>query len=140
MNILAPNMVSELVIHVAIRTYDLKAAVNFYTEVIGATCFRTMEDRVTLGLGNLQLVCHLTKKHELTKPNFYPNHFGFTFRDIEAYQRYYDRINKSYEEHLYKVDSIRFKNRVDQHRTFIMLDPSDNFIEVKCYAKTINSY
>jgi uncharacterized protein len=140
MKILAPDMLSELVVHLAIRAYDLESTLKFYTDVIGATSFRTMDDRITLGLGNLQLVCHLTMKIDSTKPKFYPNHFGFTFRNIDAYQQYYDRIHTSHAKHLFKVDNIRFKARDDQHRTFIMLDPSDNFIEVKCYAKTSNYF
>ena len=140
MKILAPDMLSELVVHLAIRAYDLESTLKFYTEVIGATSFRTMDDRITLGLGNLQLVCHLTMKIDSTKPEFYPNHFGFTFRNIDAYQQYYDRIRALYGKHLFKVDNIRFKARDDEHRTFIMLDPSDNFIEVKCYSKTINYF
>ena len=140
MKILAPDMLSELVVHLAIRAYDLESTLKFYTEVIGATSFRTMDDRITLGLGNLQLVCHLTMKIDSTKPEFYPNHFGFTFRNIVAYQQYYDRIRALYGKHLFKVDNIRFKARDDEHRTFIMLDPSDNFIEVKCYSKTINYF
>ena len=133
-------MFSDLVVHLAIRAYDLESTLKFYTDVIGATLFRTMDDRITLGLGNLQLVCHLTTKSDSTKLEFYPDHFGFTFRNIDAYQHYYDKILTYHEEHLYKVDNIRFKARDDEHRTFIMLDPSDNFIEVKCYAKTVNYF
>lgn len=140
-NILEPDHNSEILIHIAIKAYDLEKAKSFYCEIIGATAFRIMEDRITFGLKNLQLVCHLTKEGELVKKaSFYPDHFGFTFRNKAAYDKYYDRITKSYEKHVYKFETIRFKGRDDEHKTFILLDPSDNFIEIKCYLKNHKSF
>ena len=141
MKILEPDFNAAILIHIAIKAYDLEKAKTFYCDVMGATAFRIMEDRITFGLKNMQLVCHLTKEDVLSeKASFYPNHFGFTFRNIAAYGKYYDRIMINFKEHVHQFESIRFKDRADEHRTFILLDPSNNFIEIKCYLKNHTSF
>lgn len=141
MNLLAPDINADLVIHIAIRAYDLEETKLYYEDVIGAKSFRTMEDRVTFGLGNLQLVCHLlSQKSDEPEASFYPNHFGLTFRNKKNYQEYYDRIIKLHKSHVYKFESWRFKGRADEHKTFILKDPSNNFIEIKCYQANYDSF
>ena len=141
MKILEPDYNAAILIHLAIKAYDLEKAKTFYCDVMGATAFRIMEDRITFGLKNMQLVCHLTKEDVLSeKASFYPNHFGFTFRNIAAYDEYYDRMINKFKEHVHKLETIRFKDRADEHRTFILLDPSNNFIEIKCYLKNHTSF
>ena len=38
-----------MLIHVAIPSYELDKSLNFYRDVIGATPFRILDDRVTFG-------------------------------------------------------------------------------------------
>lgn len=141
MNLLTPDPISDLIIHIAIKAYNLEETKVYYEDVFGAKSFRVMDDRITFGLKNLQLVCHLSKQ-ESTKEvaSFYPNHFGLTFRYIKDYQEYYDRILLFHKKHVYKFESIRFKGRPDEHKTFILKDPSSNFIEIKCYQSNYESF
>ena len=50
------------------------------------------------------------------------------------------RIINKFKEHVHKLETLRFKDRADEHRTFILLDPSNNFIEIKCYLKNHSSF
>ena len=141
MNILSPDQSADVIIHIAIKAYNLEKTKTYYEEVFGAKAFRVMEDRVTFGLRNLQLVCHLTKQVTTEEDEtFYPNHFGLTFRNKNAYQEYYDRILLFHKEHVYRFESCRFQGRADEHKTFILKDPSNNFIEIKCYQPNYESF
>ena len=141
MDILSPDINSDLIIHIAIKAYNLEETKLYYEDVFGAKSFRVMDDRVTFGLKNLQLVCHLSKqKMNEERESFYPNHFGLTFRNTRDYKKYYDRILLFHKRHVYKFESLRFKGRSDEHRTFILKDPSSNFIEIKCYRANHDSF
>ena len=141
MNLLSPDLSSDLIIHIAIKAYNLEKTKLYYQDVVGAKLFRVMDDRITFGLRNLQLVCHLSKqKSNEEQASFYPNHFGLTFRNIKDYQEYYDRILLFHKRHVYKFESFRFEGRPDEHKTFILKDPSSNFIEIKCYRANYDSF
>ena len=135
---LQPTIDQGYLVHIAIKSYNLSDSKDFYSNCIGATVFRELNDRVTFGILNIQLVTHLINKVDLSKsPSFYPNHFGLTFLSQ-------DRIDSMYEKALaYNIKSIynkinyRFKGRQDEHMTFSLIDPSQNFIEFKYYTKLI---
>ena len=131
-----PTIDQGYLVHIAIKSYNLADSKDFYSNCIGATVFRELNDRITFGILNIQLVTHLTNDNDLSKsPSFYPNHFGLTFLTR-------DRIEGMYEKSLaYNIKSIyskldyRFKGRKDEHLTFSLIDPSQNFIEFKYYTK-----
>jgi len=141
MNIFSPDFKDDLIIHIAIKAYNLEEAKSYYEDVIGAKPFRIMSDRVTFGLKNLQLVCHLSRQNpDEEKVSFYPNHFGLTFRNKKDYVGYYARILSYHKQHVYKFETCRFKGRPDEHKTFVLKDPSGNFIEIKCYQANYASF
>ena len=133
---LLPTIDQGYLVHIAIKSYNLSESKDFYSNCIGATVFRELDDRITFGILNIQLVTHLTYDKDLSKsPSFYPNHFGLTFLSQ-------DRIEAMYEKSLaYNIKSIyskidyRFKGRQDEHMTFSLIDPSKNFVEFKYYTK-----
>ena len=50
-----PSLSSGMLIHVAIPSYELDKSLNFYRDVIGATPFRILDDRVTLDFTTFNL-------------------------------------------------------------------------------------
>jgi extradiol dioxygenase family protein len=136
-----PSLSSGMLIHVAIPSYELDKSLNFYRDVIGATPFRILDDRVTFGFHNLQLVCHLTNRND-NQPNsgFYPRHFGITFIEHTEYQQFYESVLAQYGSFVYSSLSSRFSGRSDEHMTFILQDPSSNFVEFKHYLSPDSSF
>lgn len=136
-----PSLSSGMLIHVAIPSYELDKSLNFYRDVIGATPFRILDDRVTFGFHNLQLVCHLTNRND-NQPNsgFYPRHFGITFIEHIEYHQFYESVLAQYGSFVYSGLSSRFSGRSDEHMTFILQDPSSNFVEFKHYLSPDSSF
>ena len=125
----------------AIPSYDLNQSLFFYRDVLGAHLSRTMCDRLTFALHNLQLVCHLSDPPDQTqKLSFYPRHFGLTFFDQELFGIFYDRILVDHPQFIYAKKAIRFSGRLDEHQTFILLDPTKNFVEFKYYIDPGSSF
>ena len=125
----------------AIPSYDLNQSLFFYRDVLGAHLSRTMSDRLTFALHNLQLVCHLSDlPDQPQKLSFYPRHFGLTFFDSELFDIFYNRILVNFPNFIYAKKAIRFGGRLDEHQTFILLDPSKNFVEFKHYSDPGSSF
>ena len=129
-----PSIASGLLIHVAIPSFELDKSLTFYRDVLGATPFRVMDDRVTFGFHNLQLVCHLANPID-NQPSsaFYPRHFGITFIEHTEYRQFYKSVLAHHGSFVYSELTSRFSGRSDEHMTFILKDPSGNFVEFKHY-------
>ena len=141
MHFFSPNNSTRFLVHVAIPSYDLIQSLLFYRDVLGATLSRSMNDRLTFGLHNLQLVCHLSEPPDLSpKLSFYPRHFGLTFFESGLFHIFYERILVNYPQFIYAKKAIRFSGRLDEHQTFILLDPSKNFVEFKYYKDPGSSF
>lgn len=126
--------------HVAIPCRDLDEAEKWYSEVIGAQPARKLKDRVTFSVGGvLQLVCHLERRQVEANPRAYPRHVGLTMLDMDDFRRMLDHISKFDVKWLIKP-SLRFANSDHEHETFMIVDPSGNAVEFKCYIKPECSY
>ena len=133
---LRPTIDQGYLVHIAIKSYNLSDSKDFYSNCIGATVFRELNDRVTFGILNIQLVAHLTNDHDLSKtPSFYPNHFGLTFLTKARIEGMYEKSLAYNIKSIYSKLDYRFKGRQDEHMTFSLIDPSQNFIEFKYYTK-----
>ena len=122
------------VFHLAIPVHDLDAAAHFYNELLGCKLARRYPDRITLDFFGDQLVCHLTEGPPPEKPeSLYPRHFGVTFRDAAAFEALHELavIRKI---PFFAEISTRFGGMVEEHRTFVLLDPSGNLLEFKHYG------
>ena len=120
------------VFHNAIPTHDLDAAADFYTNVLGARVARRYDDRVTLNFFDHQVVCHLNPEEIDHDVKMYPRHFGMTFYSGDDFDALYKRVKSSGCE-LYRDLFERFAERPERHRTFFIVDPSNNVIEFKHY-------
>lgn len=129
-----PDVSSGLLIHVAIPSYELEESLSFYRDVLGATPSRILDDRVTFGFHNLQLVCHLADPDDIQpSEGFYPRHFGITFIDHTEYHQFYKSVLAHHGSFVYSELTFRFSGRPDEHMTFILKDPSGNYVEFKHY-------
>jgi uncharacterized protein len=122
------------VFHLAIPVHDLDEAQRFYVEMLGCKLARRYPDRITVDFFGDQLVCHRT---ELEPPapeslNLYPRHFGVTFREAADFQAVHDcaLIRKI---PFFRDMSSRFEAMAEEHRTFVLVDPSGNLLEFKHY-------
>jgi uncharacterized protein len=122
------------VFHLAIPVHDLDAAEHFYVGQLGCKLARHYADRITLDFFGDQLVCHLTANGTppRTPVSLYPRHFGVTFRDAADFEALHELavIRKI---PFFADVSIRFEAMAEEHRTFVLVDPSGNLLEFKHY-------
>ena len=126
--------------HVAVPCRDLDEAARWYAEVLGAEPVRRLKDRVTFSFGGvLQLVCHLERRAIAANPRAYPRHHGLTFLRMEDFSRLKQHIEKLGVKFLVRP-AVRFANSAHEHQTFMVVDPSGNVVEFKCYVRPECSY
>jgi hypothetical protein len=126
--------------HVAVPCRNLEEAARWYAEILGAQPVRILKDRVTFSFGGvLQLVCHLERRAIAPNPRAYPRHFGLTFLRMEDFSRLKDHIEKLKIRFLVRPRA-RFAESAHEHQTFMVVDPSGNVIEFKCYLRPECSY
>jgi extradiol dioxygenase family protein len=118
------------VFHLAIPVHDLDAAQHFYVELLGCKLARRYPDRITLDFFGDQLVCHLTDipGSEQKPPSLYPRHFGVTFREATDFEALHKCAVIRKIPFFHDV-STRFEGMAEEHRTFVLLDPSGNLLE-----------
>jgi uncharacterized protein len=122
------------VFHLAIPVHDLDAAQHFYVSLLGCKLARRYPDRITLDFFGDQLVCHLTEDRspEERPPSLYPRHFGVTFKEKADFEALHDcAVLRKIP--FYAGVSTRFEATVEEHHTFVLLDPSGNLLEFKHY-------
>ncbi len=123
---------SRNVFHLAIPTKNLDESLDFYTNKLGCKLARRYADRITLNFFGDQVVCHLNPRGITRKPSLYPRHFGITFRDLKEFNLTLNRA-KQKKAKFFKKPFVRFKGKREEHRTFFLLDPSNNVLEFKYY-------
>jgi uncharacterized protein len=120
------------VFHLAIPVHDLGTAEHFYVDLLGCKLARRYPDRITLDFFGDQLVCHLTEGTPATPGSLYPRHFGVTFRDPADFEALH-ALAVTRKVPFFADVSTRFEAMVEEHRTFVLLDPSGNLLEFKHY-------
>ncbi len=122
------------VFHLAIPVHDLDEAQQFYVAMLGCKLARRYPDRITVDFFGDQLVCHLTESEppEPESLDLYPRHFGVTFHAAADFEAVYDCavIRKI---PFFRDISSRFEALAEEHRTFVLVDPSGNLLEFKHY-------
>jgi uncharacterized protein len=120
------------VFHLAIPVHDLDEAQRFYVTELGCKLARRYDDRITVDFFGDQLVCHLTPGEPAAPESLYPRHFGVTFREATDFEALHAcaTLRKI---PFYQEVSKRFEGLVEEHRTFVLVDPSGNLLEFKHY-------
>lgn len=135
-----PVTTGRYIAHVAVPCRDLEEARRWYSEVLGAQPVRVLKDRVTFSFGGvLQLVCHLERRAIVPNPRAYPRHHGLTFLRMEDFSRMKDHVQKLGVKFLVRP-AVRFADTAHEHQTFMVVDPSGNVVEFKCYVRPECSY
>jgi uncharacterized protein len=135
-----PVTAGGYIAHVAVPCRDLGEAASWYAKVLGAQPVRILKDRVTFSFGGvLQLVCHLERRAITSNPRAYPRHHGLTFLRMEDFSRLKQHIEKLGVKFLVRP-AVRFANSDHEHQTFMVVDPSGNVVEFKCYVRPECSY
>jgi extradiol dioxygenase family protein len=135
-----PITAGRYIAHVAIPCRDLERTARWYAQVLGAQPVRMLKDRVTFSFGGvLQLVCHLERRAIKENPRAYPRHHGLTFLRREDFARMKLHIEKLGIRFLVRP-AVRFANSAHEHQTFMVVDPSGNVVEFKCYVRPECSY
>lgn len=120
--------------HIAVPAYEMQAMEHFYADLLGCKVARRYRDRITLDFFGDQMVCHLSEppSGDREPPKLYPRHFGVTFRRVEDFDALAElcMLRKI---PFFQDVTIRFAGRAEEHRTFVLCDPSDNLIEFKHY-------
>ncbi len=117
--------------HLAIPCADLDAAFEFYVTKLGCKLARRYHDRITLDFFGDQVVCHLTEKID-HDPQMYPRHFGVTFKEKAEYDAVLNLARRR-ELPFFAEPARRFEGLVEEHYTFMLIDPSNNLLEFKHY-------
>jgi hypothetical protein len=117
--------------HLAIPTHNLDEAEAFYVKLLGCKLARRYADRITLDFFGDQLVCHLSDRID-EDPQMYPRHFGITFRHRDDFDALL-RLARVRGITFFAEPSQRFEGLVEEHSTFVLLDPSNNLVEFKHY-------
>jgi hypothetical protein len=118
--------------HLAIPTHDLDVAQDFYVTKLGCKLARRYNDRITLDFFGDQVVCHLTEGEPVRPESLYPRHFGVTFREAADFESLH-ACAVARKIPFYFDISCRFEGLVEEHRTFVLLDPTGNLLEFKHY-------
>jgi len=130
-----PITTGRYIAHIAVPCRDLEEAARWYAEVLGAQPVRILKDRVTFSFGGvLQLVCHLERRTIAPNPRAYPRHHGLTLLHMEDFSRLKDHLEQLGIEFLVRP-AVRFPDSAHEHQTFMVVDPSGNVVEFKCYVR-----
>jgi extradiol dioxygenase family protein len=120
------------VFHLAIPVHDLDEAQRFYITQLGCKLARRYHDRITVDFFGDQVVCHLTEGDPATPESLYPRHFGVTFREAADFEMLHAcAVTRKIA--FYQEVSTRFEGMVEEHRMFVLRDPSGNLLEFKHY-------
>ena len=120
------------IFHLAIPCKDLKEAKSFYQD-LGCIIAREYTDRITINFFGDQVVCHLSPDKIDHHPQMYPRHFGATLIDQQEYNNFLEHV-KQKNLPFFKEPFERYKGRKEEHKSFLLIDPSNNLLEFKYYA------
>ena len=121
------------VFHLAIPCTDLDAALAFYVTGLGCKLARRYGDRMTLDFFGDQVVCHLSGEDRIDKlPEMYRRHFGVTFKDKREFDALL-RLARKRNLRFFQEPTSRFEGLIEEHLTFLLIDPSNNLLEFKYY-------
>ena len=123
---------TEDVFHLAIPAHDLDVAQHFYVTQLGCKLARRYDDRITLDFFGDQVVCHLTEMEPADPASLYPRHFGVTFRESADFENLHSCAVTRKISFFHEM-SVRFEGMHEEHRTFVLKDPTGNLLEFKNY-------
>lgn len=127
-------MISPISFHLAIPVHDLTITKSFYTDILGFELGRETKHAAIINFAGHQVVLHRTRQKTARPVSIYPFHFGLnlTRHDWEALLLAARTNNAKF----FHEPKTRFPDKVTEHDSFFLLDPSNNLLEFKCYTNT----
>jgi len=124
-----------LIFHLAIPSRDIAESIEFY-KTFGCEMGRQSEDAAIINFLGTQLVIHKSDDWD-RYPEMYPRHFGVLLNSEDAYEML-DDLWKNYADRDFVFEPlfIRNKGKHEEHKTFFLLDPSNNLLEFKAYKNS----
>lgn len=119
------------IFHLAIPCADLSKAKEYYKN-LGCEIAREHEDRINVNFFGHQLVCHYGPDEIDKNPKMYPRHFGMTLTDESQYSQFLEKVIAA-KLPFFQKPFIRFAGKKEEHRSFLLIDPSNNLLEFKYY-------
>lgn len=119
--------------HLAFPIRTIAEAKTFYVEGLGCQIGRESSQSVILNLYGHQLVAHVTDDPLPQQNGIYPRHFGLIFEAEADWQALLDRAQQQGLQ-FYQEPKRRFPGQLLEHRTFFLVDPSQNLLEFKYYC------
>ena len=120
--------------HLAIPVHDFATAKQFYIKDLGFKLGRVSKHAMVIDFGNHQIVAHLVEQPSATPTEIYPRHFGLIFHSEPEWQALLERARKN-ELKFFREPVTRFADQRTEHKSFFLLDPSNNLLEFKYYAQ-----
>lgn len=129
----------DRIFHLAIPCNDLQTTKDFYCQFDECSVAREYDDRVTFNFFGDQLVCHICPNHNSDQLSLYPRHFGITFLKEEGWQLVLDQVVR-FKIKIFEAPFSRFEGKPEAHKSFVIVDPSNNLIEFKYYFEPRMAY
>ena len=123
--------------HLAIPVKDLKASIEFYSEVLGCSRGRSSKSWADFNFFGHQLVCHVSPEKNNQVTNVVDGedvpvpHFGIIL-DMQDFNKIASRLLKK-EINFIIEPTLRFKGEPGEQKTMFFYDPSFNAIEIKAF-------
>lgn len=121
--------------HLAIPSRDLNESKEFY-EKLGCEIGRCTEDSVIVNFFGTQLVLHKSLDYD-RMVTMYPRHYGLVLDSKDAYYALHV-IHEGHKKSSFVHQEMftRGEGLFHEHKTFFLLDPSNNLIEFKAYKNS----
>ena len=124
--------------HLAFPVNNLDAVRDFYTRVLNCTIGRESERWIDFHFFGHQITAHLSEtnqneisRNEVDSKAIPARHFG-AILDWSDWDQLLERV-KQFEIQFYIEPYTRFEGEIGEQRTFFIQDPSENFLEFKCF-------
>lgn len=120
------------IFHLAFPVRDIPATVEYFRDRLGCPIDLIEKGRCIINVWGHQAVAHLSAADVPARVTMYPRHFGVIFDREEDFdsllKRATDQKLAFFEGHF-----RRFAGTPREHRTFFLIDPSNNLLEFKWY-------
>ena len=121
------------IFHLAIPVKDIPSTLNFYQQQLQLPIELIEAERCIINFFGHQVVAHVSEEDVPQSVAMYPRHFGVIVERMEDFETLLENAKAS-GAHFFKEPFTRFEHSDRAHRTFFLLDPSNNLIEFKWYA------
>ncbi len=124
--------------HLAFPVINLSSIREFYTKVLGCEVGRESDKWIDFNFFGHQITAHVDEtilekvgRNSVDNKAIPARHFG-AILEWSDWDELVDRLS-AYGIEYYLEPYTRFKGEPGEQRTFFILDPSDNYLEFKCF-------